>query len=290
MTNSLLKIVLAAFVVVSLVACGDDSSETSTLTLNLTGLEDLGPDYAYEGWIMVDGTPQTAGVFTVDASGQPSQTSFDIEEDALAAATAYILTIEPSPDPDPSPSAVHILAGDFAGTSAGLTVDHPAAVATDFSTASGSFILATPTDMDDNNEASGVWFLDPSGPSAGLTLPSLPEGWTYEGWAVVDGTPLTTGTFRSAQGSDAVAPYSGSEPSPPFPGEDFLVNAPAGSSFPVDLTAGTIVISVEPVPDNSPAPFTLKPLVRMVDGGEVHSSISLNNNAAMTNPTGSASR
>jgi hypothetical protein len=291
MKISLLKIAALAMVVFSMAACNDDdSADTSTLTLNLSGLEDLGSDYAYEGWIMVDGAPQTAGIFTVDGEGNPSQRSFDLDADALSAATAYILTIEPSPDPNPAPSDVHILAGDFAATGATLTVDHPAAVGTDFTAASGSFILATPTDDDDTNEASGVWFLDPSGPSAALSLPDLPAGWAYEGWAVIDGQPVTTGTFTGAAGADSAAPYSGSNPAPPFPGEDFLVNAPSGATFPVDLTDGMIVVSVEPVPDNSPAPFALKPLLRRIEGGEVHSSISLNNNAAATNPTGTASR
>lgn len=35
-------------------------------------------------------------------------------------------------------------------------------------------------------------------------------------------------------------------------------------TFPTDLKGMTIVISVEPSPDNSPAPFALKPLAHMV--------------------------
>ena len=43
-----------------------------------------------------------------------------------------------------------------------------------------------------------------------------------------------------------------------------MQNAPAGMTFPTDLRGATIVISVEPFPDNSPLPFTLKPLAHMV--------------------------
>ena len=54
------------------------------------------------------------------------------------------------------------------------------------------------------------------------------------------------------------------KPGPPFPGEDYLVNAPMGLTFPTNLAGGTAVISIEPDPDNSPNPFTLKPLVKMI--------------------------
>lgn len=278
------------------VSCGEDETpmETTTdLTLNFAGLEDLGDDYAYEGWIMVDGSPVTTGVFNVDANGNLDQTTFPIATESLEKATAFILTIEPSPDPDPAPSAVHILAGDFSGSNADLTVDHPAAIGNDFSGSNGQYILATPTDGMDNNERSGVWFLSlaSGSPAAGLDLPLLPAGWKYEGWAVIDGTPVSTGTFTSLDAPDDLAPFSGTMGGPPFPGEDFIMNAPAGLNFPTDLAGATAVISVEPSPDNSPNPFSLKPLVGAIPADALdHQTYDLGNNAAATNPTGSATR
>jgi len=270
----------------------DEGTSEGQLSLDISGLEDLGSDYAYEGWIMVDGAPQTTGVFTVDSEGTLSQTSFDIDQDDLDAATAFILTVEPSPDADPSPSSVHILAGDFSSSDATLSIDHGAALGTAFADVAGEFILASPTDDDDTNEASGVWFLNNSGangPVAGLTLPTLPTGWAYEGWAMVDGTPVSTGVFSATSGADGAGPYNGPNAAPPYPGEDFLFNAPAGSTFPTDLTGGAAVISVEPVPDNSPAPFVLKPLVGMIPAGaDVHSVLTMGQN--LTFPTGSVSR
>ncbi len=272
----------------------EDDTDVSDgqLSLNISGLEDLGSEYAYEGWIIVDGSPVTTGVFTVDADGQLSQTTFDIDQADLDAAETFVLTVEPSPDSDPSPSSVHILAGDFSATSADLTIDHSAALGTSFADVAGDFILATPTDNDESNEASGVWFLNnssASGPTAGLTLPQLPTGWAYEGWAMVDGTPVSTGVFSLTTGSDDAGPYNGPNASPPFPGEDFLLNAPAGSTFPTDLTGGAAVISVEPVPDNSPAPFVLKPLVGMIPAdAEVHSVLTMGQN--LTFPTGTVNR
>ncbi len=76
------------------------------------------------------------------------------------------------------------------------------------------------------------------------------------------------------------APYSGPEDGPPFPGEDFLTNAPAGLTFPVDLSGGAAVISVEPSPDDAAAPFTLKPLFGEIpSGAEDHVTYPLGNNA-----------
>jgi len=292
MTNNILKLMVVAFAMI-MVSCGDDDTATDNqLNLTFSGLEDLGSDYAYEGWIMVDGSPKSTGVFTVDGNGDLSRSTFDLDQDDLESATAFILTIEPSPDPNPDPSDVHILAGDFSADNASLTVSHSAAIGTDFNSSAGGYILATPTDGMNNNENSGVWFLDPAaGPGAALSLPSLPAGWAYEGWAVIDGTPVTTGTFTSASGADDAAPFSGTEAGPAYPGEDFLNNAPSGLTFPTDLRGATIVVSVEPVPDNSPNPFTLKPLVGMTAADAVdHTLLPMDNNAAATNPSGSATR
>ena len=271
----------------------DDGGNTNgNLNLNISGLEDLGSDYAYEGWIIVDGNPVTTGIFTVNADGVLSQTTFDVDQADLDAASTFVLTIEPSPDNDPGPSSVHILAGDFSSTSAALTIDHSAALGTGFEDVAGDYILATPTDDDDSNEASGIWFLNnagTSGPVAGLTLPTLPTGWAYEGWAVIDGTPVSTGVFLEGAGADDAAPYSGDLGSPPFPGEDFLVNAPSGLTFPVDLSGATAVISVEPVPDNSTAPFALKPLVGGIPAdAAVHSVINMGQNLVF--PSGTVNR
>ena len=282
---------------VLMIGCSEDDSPTSTtgtLKLNFTGLEDLGSTAIYEGWVIVNGEAVTTGTFSVDANGVPSKTDFDVSTSDLTAATTFVLTIEPVPDNDPKPSDTHILAGDFSSGTAGLTIAHSAALGTDFSSAAGGYILATPTDGGmDTDEKSGVWFLDPSSgtPVAGLTLPTLPAGWKYEGWAVINGTPVTSGTFTSASGVDDAAPYSATTAAgPPFPGEDFLQNAPAGVSFPTDLSGMPIVISVEPDADNSPAPFTLKPLTGMAPANAAdHVFYSLTQSSASF-PTGTATR
>ncbi len=277
---------------IAFASCNKDDDQTS-LNLNITGLEDLGATAQYEGWIIVNSTAISTGTFSVDGNGKLSQTSFPMEEGTLNSATTFILTIEPNPDNNTAPSDIHLLAGDFAGSAANLSIGHNAALGTTFESAAGGYILATPTDGTMDDEVSGVWFLDPAGPSATLSLPVLSAGWIYEGWAVINGTPVTTGKFTSPIGADLSAPYSGPNPGPLFPGEDFLQNAPAGLGvvFPTDLRGGAIVISVEPSPDNSAAPFTLKPLVGMVaDSAADHTVLGMSNNAVATNPTGMASR
>ncbi len=284
------NLLFAALFIVAFTACkdDDDTQATEQLELNLSGLEDLGSGFAYEGWIIVDGTPVTTGVFDVNADGTLSETAFEVDAAQLESATTFVLTIEPVPDSDPAPSNVHILAGDFSGASANLTVEHGAAIGSDFTAATGTYILATPTDGMNNNERSGLWFLDPNaGPGPGLDLPTLPNGWKYEGWAVIDGTPVSTGTFTEAGKADEAAAYSGTMGGPPFPGEDFIVNAPGGLTFPTDLRGATAVISIEPSPDNSPAPFLLKPLVSPIATDAVdHTPLNMSNNATATNPTG----
>lgn len=247
---------------------------TAQLTLNLDGLEALGNDFVYEGWIIVDGSPVSTGTFSSVTFPQ----SFTVNAAQLASATKFVLTIEPAVDPDPAPAATKILAGDFSGNSANVNSD----LVADFSSATGTYILATPTDMDNTNESSGVWFLDNSSgsPVAGLDLPTLSDGWKYEGWAVIDGVPVSTGTFTDPAAADdnaATSVFKGDAGNgPAYPGEDFLQNAPNGLTFPTDLKGRTIVISVEPSPDNSAAPFTLKPLAHMVPANAAdHTAINM---------------
>lgn len=290
MKLNLSTIITLGLLAILLSSCGDDEPTTQNLNLNISGLEDLGSTAIYEGWIMVDGSPKTTGTFSVNDAGELSKTSFELDATDLESATAFILTVEPQPDPTPSPSDVHILAGDFSGDNSVLSISHGAALGNDFSSSAGAYILATPTDMDDTNEASGIWFLDNSSgaPEAGLDLPTLPKGWAYEGWAVIDGVPVSTGTFTSVSGQDDAAPFSGAG-GPPYPGEDFLSNAPAGLSFPTDLSGGKAVISIEPVPDNSPAPFVLKPLVGDIPtDAPVHSVLNIDQH--LNFPSGTVNR
>jgi len=294
MKNLSLFLITILVTALTLSSCKKDEASFSDLTLNLSGLDDLGSDYVYEGWLIVDGSPITSGIFTVNSNGDLSKTVFPIDSEHLEKASKFVLTIEPANDPDAAPAATHILEGDFSGSSASVTVG---AIA-DFSNVSGKYILATPTNGPMSSEKSGIWFLDLSSgaPTEGLMLPTLPAGWKYEGWAVINGMPVSTGTFTNTKATDEFDGFSGptalgmvNGADGFFPGEDFLKAAPTGLDFPVDISGGKAVISIEPFPDNSPMPFGLKPLVGDIpmDAAD-HVTYDMSPN--LNFPTGSVSR
>lgn len=264
-------------------ACG--GNDGPFLNVQLKNLENLGSSAVYEGWLIVNGSPKSAGRFTVDDSGVLSQTRFAVSEADIAASTAYVLTIEPAVNDLPTPTESHLLAGSFdaARTAATLGVEHAAALGNDFKTAAGKFFLATPTNAGTDDQ--GIWWIDPSSGTmqAGLTLPTLPSGWTYEGWVVVDGKPVSTGRFTnvSDRDSDGAGPAKGATGNgPAFPGQDFVNPAKK-------LPGGMAVISVEPVPDNSPAPFLLKPLLtNPIKAGTGPTNVQTMNQNLSTLPTG----
>lgn len=265
-----LRTLVVSSLLVALVGCSssdDDNNDSNSnndnggsttgenqaaLSLAFAALDDLGDDFVYEGWIVVNGAPVSTGRFTSNTSDEQTASVEDVE-----LATKYILTIEPAVGDDPAPADTHVLAGDIIGTEATLTIADGAALATDFVNSSGSFIIATPTEGPDTF-AQGIWWLAPTddGQVAGLTLPTLPAGWVYEGWVAGPDGPVSTGTFTSVEGadSDGAGPAAGALGAPPFPGQDFI-------NPPLVITGLDAVISVEPSPDNSPAPFGIKPLI-----------------------------
>lgn len=285
-----------------LVGCSSDDDATpqnGNLTLAITNLEDLGTNARYEGWLLVDGTPISTGTFSVDASGVLSETSFSVATETLNDATKFILTVEPNPDSDPAPSAQKLIAGDFNGTTAAVSTSVAPAIG-DFSSVAGSFFLRSPTDepvgsVNNGNDESGVWFgLPGAPPTPDFTLPTLPEGWVYEGWVVGETGPLSTGQFTAFDTVDlnagASSSFSGTEQvGPPIPGEDFFNNAPTGETFPLDIRGRTVVISIEPSPDNSPAPFLLKPLAAVAGNDTAPATYSFNQNLGSF-PTGTVTR
>jgi len=270
---------IALLGIVTLMSCSNDddlSPASKPLVLDISGLENLGNDYVYEGWVIVDGVAISTGTFTVDDAGAWSASSFDVDASDLDNAAKFVLTLEPAGETGAdatTPSDQKLLAGDFNGTTAMVSTATAPALG-DFSAVAGTYFLRTPTDeapgtANNGNDINGVWFGIPGmPPTSGLTMPTLPTGWIYEGWVIGDAGPITTGTFSKDATTDFMIfddenPFSGviNNVGPPVPGEDFFLNAPSGETFPLDLRGRTIVISVEPVPDNSAAPFLLKPLL-----------------------------
>ena len=253
---------LTTSMVMLAMACGDSGGgATGSFELSFAGLEPLGDGFVYEGWILVDGAPVSTGRFSLGDDGMPVEAGLELERDEVERATAFVLTIEPAAGDDPAPSDVHVLGGDLVDGTASLSIGHATALGTDFADAAGEFLLETPTSAAEDDANQGIWWLVPgaAGMEPGLALPALPAGWTYEGWVVGADGPVSTGTFDAADAADTdgAGPTAGTDGgSPPFPGQDFITP-------PVSLIGHAAVISVEPVPDDSPAPFALKPLMTM---------------------------
>lgn len=287
---------MAVIVVSVLSSCSDEPTagpSTSNLILNINGLATLGNLHQYEGWLIIDGTPKSTGTFTVDFSGALSKNSFSVNSDDLSRASSFMLSIESIPDNDAAPGATRILAGDFSGGTATLNVKHSAAFGNDFTGASGTYMLTTPTALPSSSDGkSGVWFIDANTGTAGLkNLPALSTGWMYEGWAVINGSYVSTGKFTMTDAADQANLYSGPLPAPAYPGEDFFNNAPPGLSFPINLSGANIVLSIEPSPDNNPDPFNMVPLVGTVPANAMEQTgYTMTNQAATAFPTGTAKR
>jgi hypothetical protein len=298
MMKKLILIVILLPVLILVIGCESEKEMTPSsgkaLALTFSELPPLTNGFHYEGWAIVNGQPLTTGKFNVDNQGQlvtlggqaiPNK-EFKVGQD-ISSASDIVITIEPKGDTDTKPAATKILGGKVVNNAATLKVEHSASLGNDFTSATGKYVLATPTDDDTTNEKSGVWFLQLPGPSVGLNLPTLPNGWKYEGWVVVNDVPLTTGKFTSVTGEDESHPYSGPKMGPPFPGEDYLQKAPSGLTFPIDLSGAIIVITIEPNPDDNPAPYPLKPLVGTVPiSAQDH--FTYMTNQAGTFPTGTA--
>ncbi|MFQ5552373.1 MAG: hypothetical protein ACE5EW_01435 [Thermoplasmata archaeon] len=263
------------------------------VSLSFSNLAELATDH-YEGWLIIDGSPVSTGKFVVNAAGELEDlegnqvSTFRVADVDLDLTTNFVLSIEPAVDPDPGPAAVKPLAGplNVAKTSAALTPN----LGVDLGSISGQYILATPSDGPNTNEESGVWFLDPSGaePAAGLVLPDLTTtDWEYEGWAVIQGTPVTTGKFDAPTPADKDNPYSGPLATPPFPGEDFIQGHPE-LTFPTNLQNQKIVISIEPrgTADTDPGPFQFKPLDGTVPAGALPGALNSLTDKSSTLATG----
>ncbi len=263
---------------------------------NLATLDEM-VDGHYEGWAIVDGAPVSTGKFNVNGDGMPVElggggviSEFDAGED-ISEATDIKISIEPYGDADPGPSGLIIVEGMVESSMAVLKTAVPGLDMLETMT-SGAYILATPSDNDSdpNNDNEGIWWLTMPGPEAGFQyLPDLGANWAYEGWVVdVSGgapVPYSTGTFSMAEGedSDAAGCMGGG---PPFPGQDF-VEYQCGPVL--DLASGDFaaVLSIEPVPDNGPGPFLLKPLAGLIPtDGVGQTGIDMGNQVLDTFPTG----
>ncbi|EAQ48969.1 MULTISPECIES: anti-sigma factor [Leeuwenhoekiella] len=263
-------ILLAACLAVLSSCSGDDTVARSTVTVDISGLERLENGAQYQAWISdgVDLTP--LGRFTdVDFPK-----TFEALTGEVDNATQFFLSVEPGNDSSPAISESILLSGNFVGNAA--TVDVTQTFGS-YTSASGQFVLQTPTDNVSTNENSGLYWYIPSTGQPGLKLPTLPSGWKYEGWVTVPGASgdvnLSTGRFTNVNNADESDPFSlNINPAPDFPGEDFInenVLSAYGVNTLPNLLNKQVFITIQPIFDNSStgasiAPFVLRPLVGTV--------------------------
>ncbi len=274
--------------------CSDNDASTANgqalgaqIQLRLNGLEKTSGQH-YEGWAVGSNGVTSTGRFNINDDGEivavnaagdslavlgADTASFALQDDP-ARLTAFVLTIEPDGDTDAGPSAIHYMEGGFENGVAIATLQESGAVGASFLNSTGSFILATPTNGPSTHNQ-GIWYVSGGQPS--LNLPALNSTFAYEGWIVNTdtGEAISTGVFDQASGADSDGPgaAAGPNPAPPFPGQDYINPARI-------LNDGhhMAVISVEPVPDFDPAPFTLKILSQPIaDQQAVTTDVPLNN-------------
>tara|TARA_Y100000815_G_C13343298_1_gene500950 strand:- start:528 stop:1433 length:906 start_codon:yes stop_codon:yes gene_type:complete len=261
--------------VATLMSCGgndDDREVQTTLTLNTFNLGELPNNAEYEAWLVSNGENISLGKF----NGNASEKTFRVSLERADAATQFLISIEPGNDPSGEISNTILLSGPFSGNSASLNINNAIA---NLSGISGAYTLMTPTDNNSSNEQSGFYFYNPTSGTAALNLPTLPDGWMYEGWVTLPkqggGTVnLSTGKFTSPEGRDEFDGYSSNtNTSPSFPGEDFLSTqflSLQGVSTPVDIRGKKVFISIEPATDpDELTPFYIQPLINNLTGQDL---------------------
>jgi hypothetical protein len=266
------------------------------LVLRFTNLAPLANGFEYEGWAVLDGKAWSTGRFNVSPvgglvgpDGKPiSDGVYNAGRD-LTGAMMVAITIQPPAGSADNPATdddgfggdapPHLLAGVLTDFNAGLSSSASPALGASYADVSGSYRL----------DHGHVHFTD-------LTLAPLPAGWAYEAWAVIDGVPESLARFGQADGGDAdghtehqhdppAADIGTGEASTTAPG---AVQAPSHLAPSSDIRGGTLFISIEPAPDDSPLPYSLRPLTAHVPANAGAGTPLALANGSSTFPTGTA--
>lgn len=311
MKKTLLSLaVLGAFTFTS---CSDDDTPnlptTQTVTQSFQNLPDLGANYVYEGWLIVGNEKISTGRFSYTEGA--NHTSGDLEIAKVQAATMYVLTIESTNETGADlaePSGWIFSKGAFSGSNATPSTEDALYKGTgNLETATAQAFLKAPSVDMVGSDANGIWFIDALPPTTGgfTNLPTLGDGWVYEGWVVVNdtngnATPVSTGRFTDPNTADTSFfgamynnEFKGPNGVPPFPGEDYIAD-PNGRypnvTFPIDLTSATVVITIEPTMNDAQAPFGLKPFVQALTNQAVSTAFTVDNKYAGKAISGSVTR
>lgn len=287
----------------------NDEITVKTITQSFQNLPDLGANYVYEGWLISGAEKISTGRFS--HSEATSYTSGLIDIVKADAATTYVLTIEPKTETGAdliSPSGWIFSKGNFTNkTATPSTNDALFSGSSNLETATGNFFLKAPSVGSTGSDANGIWFINALPPTTGgfTSLPTLANGWIYEGWIVVPNssgtpTPVSTGRFTDPNKADVSFfgaannnEFKGPNGVPPFPGEDFISDPNSRYSsvtFPIDLKNATVVISIEPTTNDAATPFGLKPFAIKLTNQAVATAVSITNNYAGKAISGTVNR
>ena len=293
------KVILSVLAITALAftSCSDDNTTvitSKTVAQSFQNLPDLGANYVYEGWLIVGAEKISTGRFTHAEGLNYTSESIDILK--VNSASDYVLTIEPISETGAdlsSPSGWVFSKGAFTNAMASPSTDSALFTASEnLETATSQAFLKAPSVDAVGTDANGIWFINALPPTGGgfTALPTLADGWIYEGWVVVNDnsgnpTPISTGRFSDPALAD-VSPFGtdnefkGPKGVPPFPGEDYIMdpnNRYPNVTFPIDLTSATIVISIEPTVNDAATPFGLKPFVQTLDNQVLATAFSVTN-------------
>jgi hypothetical protein len=260
------------------------------VALGFEKLLPLGPgEGRYAAWLNLENRDIIAlGPFNVNSEGRPVNPNGELiqrftADRNLFSSVSVLITIAPSGVPGPSPGQAPILQGPFFDGVAELSVPAPLFI----DESAGSYRVFTPTNGPDTAEGSGVWSVDFDGEPL-LQLPPLNNIYAWEHYMIIDGQTLSMGRFNSPILPDFVNPFSGPLPAPLFPGEDFLFNAPPGIVFPADLTGAHLLLTLEPIFDDTIDPSQLVVLEAILPAGLQGGEIIELTNRTSDFPTGTA--
>lgn len=254
------RIAALLVLLIGLAACGDTPTQITPLPravgevqgvlLQVDSLEPLDPatQGIYYVWALRErNQAERLGSFFIDAAGQIVDeagapiTRFTSEEFEVRRTLRLLITIEIPGEPPESPSGMQILTGTFIDGVATLVVP----ISTAITEASGSLRVFTPTDGPATNEASGLWMVDAAGEPT-LSIPDSTGALTYETFIELGGQTINLGRFEVGDETDDNNRFSAEQFDPPAaPGEDLLLNAPEGLTFPTDLSGARVTVSLE---------------------------------------------
>jgi hypothetical protein len=230
-----------------------DEPDPVAATLTMDNLPAPGPDHTYELWI-ADDEGQWTSVTRLREAAEETSREIELPGAEAEVATVFALSIENEGQPRDEPGPILVAGSMGPGAQNWAQIGHAAALGTDFSTASASFVLDTPTTPGTDDYFAGIWWYEPSDEYGGVkNLPPLAAGWIYEGWVTTADGRMSTGRFDGAGADrDGAGPNAGAAAAYDAPGQDFV-------EPPIDLRDSDIAITVEPDPDTDAEPFFLTP-------------------------------